>query len=159
MVLNGCESTVIREFEFWQRVSASEAAYIQGPKAQQMLDRDIARCVVELRELERLGALRNTIPTDFAGRVLNPDETRMRDWDTPEREGDLLAEHGDYHDFEGCMLDKGWERVLSVPYNTADKARTNYLISHKEYKHYSRYQERKNRIPDQSDGAYGAMNP
>ena len=39
--------------QFWQRVSVSEAVYQQGPKAQQMLNRDISRCVVELRELER----------------------------------------------------------------------------------------------------------
>ena len=140
--LAACENKVIREGQYWQRVSASEAAFIQGPKAQQMLNRDIANCVVELRELERLGSLRNAIPTDVNGRVLNPDEKEMQRWDTPERDGQLLAEHGNYHDFEGCMLSHGWERVLYVPYDIAEKARGDYLRAHKDYEYESRFGER-----------------
>lgn len=127
LLLGACESRVIRSAQYWQRVSASEAAYIQGPKAQQMLHRDIAGCVTELQELERLGTLRNAIPTDVRGRVLGPDKRSLRDWDTPERTGALLAEHGQYHNFETCMLAKGWERVRFVPYDVEERARDTYF--------------------------------
>lgn len=120
--------------QFWQRTSMSEAVYAQGPKAQQMLNRDISRCVFELRELQRLGATRNAIPTDFHGRVLDPDETALLDHDSPERDGDLRAEHTDYHDFETCMLDKGWERVENVPFDVAAKGRDNYMKAHLKYR-------------------------
>lgn len=104
-----------------------------------MLKEDIARCVVELRELERLGAVRNAIPTDRHGRVLDPPEMdaeqerirkEMEDWDTPERKGQLYAEHSDYHDIEGCMLAKGWERTKFVPYEVDKLAKDQYLASH-----------------------------
>ena len=113
--------------QFWQRISVSDSIYQQGPKAQQMLNRDISRCVVELRELERLGTVKDAIPTDFQGRVLDPDEKALYDWDTPERDKHLYAEHSDYADFENCMLDKGWQRIEHVPYDTARKGRENYL--------------------------------
>ena len=122
--------------QYWQRVSVSEASYMQGPKAQQMLNRDIGRCVTDLRELERLGVIKNAIPTDFSGRVLDPDETdaaKLADWDTPERDGALLAEHTDYQDFEGCMLSKGWERIKSVPFEVAENARRNFYLAHIDY--------------------------
>jgi hypothetical protein len=157
-LMTGCESSTVREGQYWQRVGASEAAYIQGPKAQQMLNRDISRCVVELRELERLGTLRNAIPTDADGRVLDPDELALRDNDTPEREGYLLAEHGDYHDFEGCMLAGGWERVISVPFDVAERSRRTYLQAHRDYKYNSRFEERRNRPLPQNSGSYGELN-
>lgn len=119
--------------QYWQRVSPSEAVYTQGPKAQQMLNRDIGSCVVELRELESLGTLRGAIPTDTTGRVLDPDEKRLQAWDTPEHEGALLAEHTDYHDFEGCMKAKGWERIKYVPFDVAENARKNYYLAHVDY--------------------------
>jgi len=122
------------EGQFWQRTSVSEAAYLQGPKAQEMLARDIARCVVELRELERLGVTKNAIPADIHGRVLDPDELAMTDWDTPERDGELLAEHGNYMDFESCMADKGWERIEHVPFDVANKGRENYVRNNLKYK-------------------------
>ncbi|MCB1839868.1 MAG: hypothetical protein KDI61_06380, partial [Alphaproteobacteria bacterium] len=90
--------------QYWQRVSTSSAIFLRGPKAQQMLNRDIARCVVELRELERLGAVKNAIPEYADGLVLSEDEMRLAGWDTPERDEQLFAEHSDYQDFEGCML-------------------------------------------------------
>lgn len=139
-ILPACETR--KEEQFWQRVSTSEAIYLQGPKAQQMLHRDIGRCVVELKELERLGVLKNTIPVDESGRVLDPDELAMRDWDTPERDGYLLAEHRNYHDFESCMWAKGWERVEHVPYDIAEKSRGDYLKAHKDYKYQSRVGKR-----------------
>lgn len=119
--------------QYWQRVAASSGAYLQGPKAQQMLNQDIGRCVVELRELESIGVIRDAIPADRNGRVLDPDqnpsedEEKMAHWDTPERRGALYAEHSDYHDFDGCMLSKGWERTKYVPYAVAERAEDTYL--------------------------------
>jgi len=117
--------------QYWQRVSASSATYLRGPKAQQILNRDISRCVTELRELERLGTLKDAIPAHPSGRVLDPDEKRGADsWDTPERDGHLLAEHTDYHDFDSCMRAKGWERIKYVPYDIDEEAKLNYLNHH-----------------------------
>lgn len=124
--------------QYWQRLSVSEAVYQRGPKAQQMLNRDIARCVTELRELERLGAVKNAIPTDITGRVLDPDENYILNWDAPERDEHLFAEHSNYHDFEGCMMTAGWERVLHVPFDVAKEARDDYLDAHVDYKYRSR---------------------
>jgi hypothetical protein len=98
-----------------------------------MLNRDISRCVVELRELEGLGSVKNAIPTDKSGKLLDPDEKNLSDWDTPERDGALLAEHSDYHDFDGCMMAKGWERIKYVPYDVADKSKHVWYVSNVNY--------------------------
>lgn len=127
--------------QYWQRASVSEATWLQGPKAQQTLNRDIARCVTELRELERLGSIKNAIPVDRNGRVLDPDNEKLEKWDTPEHDKYLLAEHTDYHDFEGCMHDKGWERVKYVHYDRAEQAREDYLDTHVDYKYRERYEK------------------
>lgn len=148
--------------QYWQRVNMSDAIYAQGPKAQQMLNRDISRCVTELRELERLGTIKNAIPTDFEGRVLDPDEKAMNDWDTPERDQHLLAEHGDYHDFESCMLDKGWERVKHVPYDVAERAEDNYYAANVRYSKPMRAEEEQEsttHTPNSNNsGDYGHFN-
>jgi hypothetical protein len=164
-VVTACGAPVNKNIEFggqyWQRASVSEAVYQQGPKSQQMLDRDIARCVTELRELERLGAVKNAIPVDMTGRVLDPDDKELEDWDTPEREEHLFAEHSNYHDFESCMLDGGWERVLHVPYDVAEEARDNYVRAHKDYKYQSRYgRTAARRRPETSNdtGDFGDLN-
>lgn len=132
-MLTACAGPQIDKGQYWQRVSMSEAIYAEGPKAQQMLNRDISHCVVELRELEGLGSIKDAIPTDARGRVLDPDERELSDWDTPERDGYLLAEHGNYHDFEGCMRDKGWERTKNVPYEVAERARYTWFKTHVGY--------------------------
>ena len=120
------EPPPLEDGQYWQRINASESIYLQGPKAQQMLNRDIAQCVVELRELERLGQIKDAIPTDYEGRVLGRDERELLDWDQPERDKYLFMEHNDYHDFESCMLAKGWERVMYVPYRTAIEGQRAY---------------------------------
>ncbi|MBX2834013.1 MAG: hypothetical protein KTR28_03480 [Micavibrio sp.] len=117
----------LKEAQFWQRTASSDALYMQGPKAQQILHRDIARCVTELRELERMGAVKNAIPAGVDGHVLTEEEQYLAEWDSPERNKDLFAEHTNYSDFEGCMDDKGWQRVEHVPYKTGIKGRNNYL--------------------------------
>lgn len=167
LALSGCGRAVDKRLEFgsqyWQRSSVSEGIYMQGPKAQQALNHDIADCVTELRELERLGELRNAIPTDLVGRVLDPDDKEIYGWDSPERDGALLAEHTDYKDFEGCMLAKGWERVEYVPYNVRDRAHDNFLRAQGDYSYQSRIgrehraRQKRYRQP-KSTNPYGDLN-
>ena len=116
---------------YWQRAETSSAVWQRGPKAQQMLFKDIARCTNEVKELQRLGAIRNAMPADpdKNGNVPNPDssEGKLAAWETPERDGYLRAEHSNYHDFETCMQFAGWERVQYLPYDVATEARENYV--------------------------------
>lgn len=144
--------------QFWQRVSMSEAIYAQGPKAQQMLNRDISRCVVELRELERIGAVKDAIPTDYAGRTLDPDEKELYDWDTPDHDKHLNMEHSNYTDFEGCMLEKGWERVEYVPFDVARKGRENYLRSRVDYDQDMQEKSSKRHPTSNDQGDFGDLN-
>ncbi len=130
----GVNDDIKEKGQYWQRVSASSALYLRGPKAQQMLNRDIARCVTELRELERLGAVRDAIPDYVDGIVLTETEARLAGWDTPERDEELFAEHSDYIDFEGCMIAKGWERIKYVPFDVDEQAQENYKRTHTKYR-------------------------
>jgi len=116
---------------YWQRQSATSALYMRGPKAQQLLNTDIARCVAELKELYNLGAIRMAIPGENATYKEAPDNDdpagTLADWDSPDHTGSLRAEHLDYHDFEGCMNYKGWERIKNVPYDVAvDAEKTHF---------------------------------
>lgn len=131
----GCTSKPkIDDAQHWQRTNVSEAAYINGPKAQQLLNRDIARCVTELRELEQLGQIKNAIPTNARGRILNPDEKELKSVDSPERDGYLFAEHKNYQNFEGCMSHSGWERARTLSYEAVERAKKNYFANHIDFK-------------------------
>ncbi len=135
-------STNLEDAQYWERKNSTSSLYLRGPKAQQTLHKDIAACVNDINELERLGALREAIPANSDnGRV--PDQTtpegRMANWDSPERDGFLYAEQLDYHDFEGCMDYKGWERVEHLPYEQAKTARGEYLQTVYGQRFQSRY--------------------
>lgn len=141
LTLTACNTLPpIEEAYYWGRTDVTEAAYLEGPKAQQMLHRDISRCVVELRELERLGSLRNALPADTRKNGIVPDpataEGRLAQWETPTREGELRSEFSDYQDFESCMRAKGWERMDHMPYEMSERARRNYLETIRK-EHYS----------------------
>lgn len=129
---------------FWQRTDATSAIYMRGPKAQQMLNRDISRCVSELRELHRLGAIRRVTPAEIDEYGIVPDpntaEGALATWGTPERDGFLRAEYMEYHDFETCMMDRGWERLEHAPYDIADEGRDDYIeaIIGQEYQTHTR---------------------
>ena len=127
------EHKILHDSHYWQYRDISDAAYQRGPKAQQMLSRDISRCVTEIRELERLGAIRYVTPADTmsTGEVPDPDTPAgsLAEWESPTRDGYLRAEHLDYHDFETCMMHKGWERVAHVPYDVAEESREVYIES------------------------------
>ncbi len=127
LLLTACSTYDLDDGQYWERSNSSDMAYVTGPKAQQMLNRDIARCVTELRELERLGQIKNPIPVDSGGRVLDPDERKMAKHDVTDRDGYLLAEHQNYQDFESCMYAGGWRRTQYVPYDVADRAKKNHL--------------------------------
>lgn len=137
LALTACGNQVakkdLNKAQYWQKSSVSDAAYLQGPKVQEMLNRDIANCVATLKELERIGVIRNAIPADNMGRILDRDEEQYMAYDTPDRFGGLNLETGDYHDFEGCMLTKGWERTQFVPYTVSGRARQTYLKSVDQY--------------------------
>ena len=138
----------IEEAKYWQRSSASSALYLQGPKAQQKLHMDIATCVNEISELEKLGEIRRAIPANYNSG--NEIETRtasqqeLDQWDTPQRDGFLYNEHLDYHDFETCMNAKGWERLEHLPYQEADLARKDYLERYGKKKNKKNYGGREN---------------
>lgn len=132
LALSACSGTPkIEEAKYWQRNSASSALYLQGPKAQQMLHQNIATCVNEIKELERLGEIRRAVPANYnSGNEIETRSASQKDldhYDTPARDGFLYNEHLDYHDFETCMGAKGWERVEHLPYSEADIARKDYL--------------------------------
>ncbi|MFP4314012.1 MAG: hypothetical protein ACLFR0_06775 [Alphaproteobacteria bacterium] len=150
---------IVDDGQYWQRSSVSDAAYIQGPKAQQMLNRDIAGCVAELRELERLGEIREAIPANpHNDKVLSSDEMALQAWDEPERVKYLLAEHGNYHDFETCMVSNGWERVKHVPYDVAHNARKNYMKNHVDYDYMPPAMATESHVQTQEDGEYSELN-
>lgn len=152
---------IVDKGQYWQRSSVSDAAYQQGPKVQQMLNNDIAGCVTELRELERLGQVRNAIPANpRTGRTLSSDEQALQAWDEPERVRYLLAEHGNYHDFETCMIAKGWERVKYVPYDVAHVARKNYMKNHVAYEYTPPQTDYRTSSGGQrqTDGEFGNLN-
>jgi len=131
-VTAGCQTIKpkVDNAQYWQRSKTSETVYINGPKAQQLLNRDIARCVTELRELERLGQIKDAIPTDIHGKVVRPDEEQLKKIDSPERDGYLFAEHKNYQTFEGCMEYSGWERTQTVSYEVAKRAEKNFFANH-----------------------------
>lgn len=113
---------------YWQRVEDKSALWMTGPKAQQELDQNIASCVREVDELVEIGALRETMPPDTHSEYHRSLEASgdLDYYDTPTRYGDHMVSHTNFHDFESCMRDKGWERVRFVRYSTAKQAKTTY---------------------------------
>lgn len=124
------QEDLVEKGQYWQRTSVSSTVYLRGPKAQQVLNRDISTCVVELKELQRLGTLKEAFPAglDQNGFPMDPEdpEAKLAKFDTPERDGSLRAEVYDYADFETCMREKGWQRAEVLPRPTAYDARDNY---------------------------------
>lgn len=145
LALTACSTEMKKEFDengrYWQRVDTTDAIYQQGPKAQQILFQDLANCTAIVNEMERMGAIKEAVPAETydknANRILpNTPEARLGNWDTPERDGYMRTEMYDFHDFEGCMTYKGWERVKYVNYKTDERARDTYLdtIGYEKYR-------------------------
>ncbi len=124
-LMAGCQAMPAKSQAYWQRVEDDSALWMTGPKAQQKLDQDIAGCVREIDELVELDALRETTPADTHveyNRALKASGD-LDFYDTPTRLGSHKVAHTDYHDFDGCMRYKGWERVNYVRYQTAAQAK------------------------------------
>ena len=124
--------------DYWQRVDTTSAIWTQGPKAQQMLNRDISTCVAELSELVRLGEIKSAVPanpTDVASADSDARKNLMA-FETPDRDGALLSSAQTYTDFESCMHVKGWERTMNVGGSTADRAATAYIGNHVQLKKF-----------------------
>jgi hypothetical protein len=134
--ITGCDSVLKRSdlvnAQYWQRSNASSAIYLEGPKLQQMLQRDVAQCVTDVRELERLGAVHAAIPGEVEQpNLIVPDPNQPKGAlelaETPRRDHYLYDEYYNYHDFETCMISKGWERTQYLPYDRANSARDQYI--------------------------------
>ena len=126
LTLAACESTKQTSPKdnaaFWQRSEMTSALYLRGPKAQHQLHMDIASCVSEVKELSRLGTIRDANPP--AGIEMNVG--LAKNWQSPKGNGPLYTEYRDFHDFESCMNFKGWERTNYVGDETIDNATANY---------------------------------
>lgn len=131
-MLAACSSTTstsrptekqIREHaDYWQRAETTSALYLTGPKAQYVLNGDIASCVAEVKELVRLGSIRDAEPP----RNIGMEPGLARGWTSPTRNGPLYTEYRDFSDFDGCMRSKGWERTNFVRPAQANAAASNY---------------------------------
>lgn len=127
LVLSACTGQVplneLRETgDYWQRNDSTSALYVRGPKAQHQLHSDISSCVTEVKELLHLGSIRSATPPDG---IAMTGQMKAR-WDTPRGDGPLYTEYTEFHDFESCMVYKGWERVDFVAPEVANRAAINY---------------------------------
>lgn len=126
ITLSACTQTQHTSVEdnaaFWERTDSVSALYMRGPKAQHMLHKDISSCVSEVKELSRLGTIRNANPP--AGIEMN---VGLADnWQSPKGDGPLHTEFRDFHDFESCMNFKGWGRVNYVRPQNMKNSAVNY---------------------------------
>ncbi len=171
LALGACSDSVLPRTnlagaKYWERSDASSSVYLEGPKAQQMLQRDISRCVTEIRELERLGSIRHAMPADPepSGGVpdLRSPEGALEQYETPRRQGYLYSEYYGYHDFETCMQSKGWERVQYLPYDRAEQSRKDYVetITRQQYRTKNTLPEPKttDNVKTQTSGEYNGLN-
>lgn len=124
LALTACESTEPKKphAAYWQRSDIHSALYMRGPKAQHQLHKDIADCVTTVKELSRLGTIRNANPP--GGIEMN--KGLAEDWQSPEGDGPLHTEYFDYVDFESCMSHKGWNRAAYVKPEVMERAKLNY---------------------------------
>jgi len=111
-----------QEAAFWQRSDATSALYLRGAKAQHILHKDIASCVSEVKELSRLGTIRNANPP--GGIEMN--KGLAQNWQSPQGDGPLHTEFRDFHDFESCMAYKGWERTRYIKPEQVQNSQMNY---------------------------------
>ena len=124
LAITACESTTEKRLDaaYWQRSDVESALYMRGPKAQHQLHKDIADCVTAVKELTRLGTIRNANPP--GGIEMN--SGLAKNWQSPKGDGPLHTEFRDYHDFESCMAYKGWNRASYVKPHIMENAKTNY---------------------------------
>jgi hypothetical protein len=108
------------ERHYWQRTDPNSAIYLTGVKAQQELEQDISECVHTIIELTKLSDVRGHVPSatqalgDHDQKQETDDMSKLPLYDVPEYIRNLRVDHTDYHDFDGCMVYKGWSRVRYV---------------------------------------------
>ena len=133
LFLSACAATdrLDNTSNYWQRAETDSALYMTGPKAQHMLHQDIASCVAQLKELQRLDSIRKAIPTNTDNQVpdYNPSNASIASADTPDRDGPLYAQYYDFVDFEGCMRTKGWERAVAMTPKQQIDGKNNWIRS------------------------------
>lgn len=118
LALAACSTS--NEYHYWQRNDPNSALYLTGVKAQQVLEQDISYCVHSVIELTKLADVRGKVPSSFqtlSGYDQMNAEAGMSNlprWDVPEHIRNLRVDHTEYHDFDGCMSYKGWQRVRYV---------------------------------------------
>ncbi|MBK67181.1 MAG: hypothetical protein CMP22_03515 [Rickettsiales bacterium] len=122
--------------KYWQRIDTHSALYLQGAKAQQTLEEDMSRCVTEIEELVRLGAVRKKLPEGQDSMSEYKIDAGSSDvyWNVPMRYGYRYVDHSQYHDFDSCMRYRGWKRVafndfktLQLSHDTYDKLKKDRL--------------------------------
>ncbi len=113
---------------YWQRVDAASSALMQGPKAQQMLERDMANCALEIRELEKLAAIRHIPPKQrkYERRPTRKQSEIARTADKTHTDPVVRAPYLPYHDFQACMNYKGWELLEEDKYEIAEEDAQDY---------------------------------
>lgn len=110
---------------YWQRADLKDVLGVPPMQQQKTLNNDIAGCVRDVRKLSRAENLRHGVPPDALENT--KDEEILARWDALEHDGSLRAEHSDYHDFEACMLNRGWKRIRHAPYPEIEKSQKTYL--------------------------------
>jgi hypothetical protein len=116
---------MLKDAHYWQRSNFRESMHADTVQLQEMLNRDISVCTADVRDMNRTNNIRKAMPANKALDKNNPAAT-LSEWETPERDGYLRAEHYPYHDFETCMIAKGWERTEDVPKPVVKKSKENY---------------------------------
>jgi hypothetical protein len=134
-----------KEYHYWQKTDPTTAIYLTGPKAQQMLEQDISKCVHEIIELDKLASVRegggqaSFFKKNISQKAHAESLSNLPAYDIPEYIRDLRVEHKDFHDFDGCMRHSGWERVKYVDPKAELRAKSVYNSTGE----YSTYRESK----------------
>jgi hypothetical protein len=121
-----------KEYHYWQKSDPTTAIYLTGPKAQAMLEQDIAGCVHEIIELDKLETVRENggkaplLADNLSQKAEAESLSKLPGYDVPDYIRSLRVEHKDFHDFDGCMHFKGWERVKYVSPETEVRAHEIY---------------------------------
>jgi len=146
---------------YWQRTQTSSALLNHGPKAQQMLHRDLSHCVTELNELEKLGAVRGAHAGELHGASYFPPPNApdyvLESWKSPDAYLTQRHNHLDYYNLDSCMRHKGWERMMHVPYNIRDHNRGLYTETIQTQQYRTKVGERIP-VPVEPPGPYDNLN-
>jgi hypothetical protein len=83
-------------------------------------------------ELTKLADVREEVPPTYQAlgsydqKQATEEMNSLPHWDVPEYIRNLRVDHTDFHDFDGCMKYKGWNRVKYVAPDTERRAHNVY---------------------------------